>query len=130
MKYFALILAFIFSCKVYAGNCTAEIETAMSEMSFEELIARIEKEEGSHDTIVHALRSIGTIVAFSRGNQFYLSNSQFNRITAYFNGGVLEGEFIGTYFSGTSGLGSPFGVFIGFDNKSCELRSVSYDVPL
>ena len=130
MKYFVLIFASIFSCLVYAGNCAGEIEKATSEMTFEELIELVEKEGGSYNTVTQALQSIGSIVDFRRGNQFYLSNIQFNRITAYFHGGVLEGEYIGTYFSGTSGLGSPFGLFIGFDNKSCKLRSVSYDVPL
>jgi len=72
MKYFVLIFASIFSCLVYAGNCTGEIEKATSEMTFEELIELVEKEGGS----------------------------------------------------------SPFGLFIGFDTKSCKLRSVSYDVPL
>lgn len=130
MKNFVLILSSIFSCLGYAGNCTGEIEKVTSEMTFEELIELVEKEGEGYDTVGHALRSIGTIADFRRDNQFYLSNSQFNRITAYFNGGVLEGEFTGLYFSGTTGLSSPFGLFIGFDNKSCKLRSVSYDVPL
>lgn len=129
MKYFVLILALIFSRLVYAGPCTAEIENTASELSLEQIIVLVEKEGESYKTFAQVLRSIGTIVDLRRDNQFYVSNSQFQRITAYFNGGFLEGDFIGIYFSGSSELTSPFGLFIGFDISSCQLRSISYDLP-
>ncbi|WLD58720.1 hypothetical protein NFC81_02720 [Salinispirillum sp. LH 10-3-1] len=125
-----MIFASIFSSQVYADSCTAEIEKTTSEMTFGQIIELVENEIEGDDSFIQALKSFGTIVDFGQGRQFYRSNSQFYRETAYFNGGVLEGEYIGVVFSGTLSPSSPFGLFIGFDIKSCKLRSVSLDLPL
>lgn len=130
MKFFTLLFSSIFSSLVYAGSCTAEIEKATSELTFAQIIELVEKEGEHYDAFAQALRSIGTVVDFRQDRGFYHVNSQFNRKTAYFNGGVLEGEFTGIYFSGTSSPSLPFGLFIGFDIKNCKLRSVSYDLPM
>ncbi|MAF81204.1 hypothetical protein CL628_04295 [bacterium] len=130
MKYIVLIFSYALSSLAYAGSCNAEIEKATSGITFGQIIGLIEKEGDGYDTFTQSLRAIEPLVELRRDNQFYLSNSQYKRKTAHLNGGALEGEFAGLYFSGTSSPSSPFGLFISFDNKSCKVRSVSYDVPL
>ncbi|MBJ7551668.1 hypothetical protein [Marinomonas ostreistagni] len=130
MKYIVLVFSYALSSLAYAGICNAEIEKATSGINFGQIIGLIEKESDGYDTFTQSLRAIEPVVDLRRDNQFYLSNGQFKRKTVNLNGDALEGEFAGLYFSGTSSSSSPFGLFISFDNKSCKVRSVSYDVPL
>ncbi|TDO98964.1 hypothetical protein [Marinomonas balearica] len=133
MKYLSMVsvclICGLVSGVVYADGCIAEVTQATSDMTFENIVELVEEEGERYDQFVSGLKSVGTVRRLSAGNQFYQSNTSFNRKTAYINGDVLEGEFIGVHFSGTTDTNAAFGLFLGFEKRGCKLRSVSYDRP-
>lgn len=110
-----------------ANDCTDELKQWTMSMSFEQFRERVKDELNTDPS---SLRSIEPVNDFKQGDQFYQEIAQFKRTTTYFRGDALNGEYLGVSYSGNSVKRSPFGLFLAFDIKTCELKAVSYDVPV